>query len=42
MAFLELRGVKKDFRIQKSVLSRLVSKQKDFVHAVDGIDLTLE
>ena len=42
MAFLELKGVKKHFPVQKSLLSQLFSKQRDFVDAVDGMYLSIE
>ena len=42
MAFLELRGVKKHFPVQKSLLAQLATRQREFVHAVDGVDLTVE
>ena len=42
MAFLELRGVKKHFPVQKSFLAQLTTRQREFVHAVDGVDLEVE
>ena len=42
MAFLELKGVKKHFPVQKSLLSQLFTRERRYVHAVDGMDLTVE
>ena len=39
---MELRGVKKHFPIQKSLLAQFATREREFVHAVDGVDLNVE
>ena len=38
---VEVRGLKKWFPVQKSFIERLVTRQRQFVHAVDGIDFDI-
>ena len=38
---VEVRGLKKWFPVQKSFVERLVTRQRQFVHAVDGIDFDI-
>jgi len=38
---IEVRGLKKWFPVQKSFIERLVTGQRQFVHAVDGIDFEI-
>jgi peptide/nickel transport system ATP-binding protein len=38
---VEVRGLKKWFPVQRSFVERLVTRQRQFVHAVDGIDFEI-
>jgi len=38
---IEVRGLKKLFPVQKGFIERLVTRQRQFVHAVDGIDFDI-
>jgi peptide/nickel transport system ATP-binding protein len=38
---VEVRGLKKWFPVQKGFVERLVTRQRQFVHAVDGIDFDI-
>ena len=38
---VEVRGLKKWFPVQKGFIERLVTRQRQFVHAVDGIDFDI-
>jgi len=38
---VEVRGLKKWFPVQRSFIERLVTRQRQFVHAVDGIDFEI-
>jgi peptide/nickel transport system ATP-binding protein len=38
---VEVRGLKKWFPVEKSFIERLVTRQRQFVHAVDGIDFEI-
>jgi len=38
---VEVRGLKKWFPVQKSFIERLVTRQRQFVHAVDGVDFEI-
>jgi peptide/nickel transport system ATP-binding protein len=38
---IEVRGLKKWFPVEKSFIERLVTRQRQFVHAVDGIDFEI-
>jgi peptide/nickel transport system ATP-binding protein len=38
---VEVRGLKKWFPVQKGFIERLVTRQRQFVHAVDGIDFEI-
>lgn len=42
MAFLEADGLKKHFPVQQSLVAQLVSRNREFVRAVDGIDFSVE
>ena len=41
MAFVEASGLKKYFPVQKSFIAQIVSRQTDYVRAVDEIDLSI-
>ncbi len=38
---VEVRGLKKWFPVQKGFIERLVTRQRQFVHAVDGVDFEI-
>ena len=38
---VEVRGLKKWFPVQKGFIERLVTRQRQFVHAVDGVDFDI-
>lgn len=38
---VEVRGLKKWFPVQKSFIERLITPQRQFVHAVDGVDFDI-
>jgi len=38
---IEIRDLKKWFPVQKSFIERLVTRQRQFVHAVDGVDFDI-
>ncbi len=38
---VEVRGLRKWFPVQKSFIERLVTRQRQFVHAVDGVDFEI-
>jgi peptide/nickel transport system ATP-binding protein len=38
---VQVRGLKKWFPVQKSFIERLVTRQRQFVHAVDGVDFEI-
>ncbi len=38
---VEVRGLKKWFPVQGGFIERLVTRQRDFVHAVDGVDFEI-
>jgi peptide/nickel transport system ATP-binding protein len=42
LAILEVSNLKKYFPVQQSLIAQLVSKSKDQVRAVDGVDMALE
>jgi peptide/nickel transport system ATP-binding protein len=42
MAFLEASNLKKHFPVQQSFVAQLVSRSREFVRAVDGIDFSVE
>jgi peptide/nickel transport system ATP-binding protein len=42
LAFLEVRGVKKYFPVQKGFLAQLFSRSAEFVKAVDTVDFSVE
>jgi peptide/nickel transport system ATP-binding protein len=41
LAFVEVKGLKKYFPVQMSLISQLVSRKREFVRAVDGVDLSI-
>jgi peptide/nickel transport system ATP-binding protein len=41
LAFVDVKDLKKYFPVQTSLVSQLVSRKKDFVKAVDGVDLSI-
>jgi len=38
---IQIRGLKKWFPVQKGFIERLVTRQRQFVHAVDGVDFNI-
>ncbi|MFX1266138.1 MAG: ATP-binding cassette domain-containing protein, partial [Promethearchaeota archaeon] len=42
MNIIEVKDVKKYFPVQKSFLESLISKESEFVRAVDGISFAVE
>ncbi len=38
---IQVRGLKKWFPVQKGFIERLVTRQRQFVHAVDGVDFNI-
>jgi peptide/nickel transport system ATP-binding protein len=38
---IEARGLRKLFPVQRSFVERLVTRRRDYVHAVDGVDLEI-
>jgi len=38
---VQVRGLKKWFPVQKGFIERLVTRQRDYIHAVDGIDFEI-
>jgi peptide/nickel transport system ATP-binding protein len=40
-SLVEIRGLKKWFPVEKSFIERLMTRQRQFVHAVDGIDFEI-
>lgn len=42
MSFVEIEGVKKYYPVESGLLDRLLSKDRSWVQAVDGVDLSIE